>query len=303
MANSKAYGILIIIMFIWGMNVPAMKFLTSNASPITMTSLRIFIAAIVVFGILFSFGIVRKLTKVEWKYVFLGSLLNVVLHHSLMSVGLSKTSSANASLIIGTGPILTAVVGTLLLKNLPTLIQWLGFGIGMLGIAVAVLFTGGETSTLSIGDGFIFLSITAQVFSFMLISKVAKTLDPRLLTAYMFLIGAFILAFVSIILEPNGFKQLPYNNLQFWMVLFASGAIATALGHMLYNNTIPQVGAAKSSIFINLNTLFALVGSAILLGEPIVTAHWIGLILIVMGVLFGSGAVEHFIKQKRGKTI
>lgn len=299
MANIKAYGILVFVMFIWGINVPAVKYLTSNASPITMTSLRIFIAAIVVFIILYSLGIVRRLTKTEWKYVLIGSLLNVVLHHSLMSIGVSQTTSANASLIIGTGPILTAVLGTLLLKNLPTIIQWIGFIIGMLGIVVAVIFTGGETALLSAGDAFVFFSIFSQVFSFIIISKASKTMDPRLLTAYMFLIGSFTLAVLSLLLEPNGFKELPYSNLQFWAVLIGSGAIATALGHMLYNNTIPQVGAAKSSIFINLNTLFALIGSAILLGEPITVIHWISLTLIIIGVLLGSGAVEHFIQFRR----
>lgn len=298
MSNSKHYLLLMCIMLIWGLNVPAVKYLTSQASPISMTAIRIFIAAIVVFIILWCIGIVRKLTKCEWGFVVIGSLFNVVLHHSLMAIGLSKTTGANASLIIGVGPVLTAVLGSLLLKNMPTIIQWLGFLVGMLGIGFTVLFTGGELSTLSIGDFIVFLSIFSQVFSFIIITKASKTIDPRLFTAYMFLVGSVCLAITGMIAEPGGYKAMPIDNMNFWLVIFVSGALATAIGHMLYNNTIPKVGAAKASIFINFNTLFALIGSALLLGDPITVYHWIGLLLIVIGVLFGSGSVEHFIKRK-----
>lgn len=298
MANNKAYLVLIMVMFIWGLNLPAIKYLTTQASPISMTSIRIFVAAIVVFIILKVIGIIRPLTKKEWGFVLIGSLLNVAIHHSLMAIGVSMTTGANASLIIGTGPMLTAVLGSLLLKNLPTPIQWFGFGIGMTGIFITVLFSGGEVSALSLGDFIVFLSVFSQVFSFIIISKASNTIDPRLLTAYMFLVGSIFLAITGMIFEPNGFKDIPYTNTIFWVVLIISGALATAVGHMLYNNTIPQVGAAKAAIFINFNTLFALIGSALILGEPITYAHWIGLVLIVIGVLFGSGSFEYYLNRK-----
>jgi drug/metabolite transporter (DMT)-like permease len=302
MNNQKSYGLLLCIMLIWGLNVPAIKYLTGLADPITMTSIRIFIAAIVVFLILFALGIVRRLTKKEWGYVIAGSLLNVAIHHALMAKGVSLTTGANASLIIGLGPMLTAVLGALLLKNLPTKIQWLGFVIGMSGIACTVIFTAEDLNSLSIGDFVVFISVLSQAFSFLIIVKAAKTIDARLFTAYMLLVGAICLAVVALFVEPNGFQQLPVSQLNFWVVLFLSGAIATAIGHMLYNNTIPKVGAAKASIFINFNTLFALTGSALLLGEPITIYHWLGLVLIVIGVLFGSGSFEYFMKARKNKS-
>lgn len=301
MANKKAYSVLIMVMFVWGLNVSAIKYLTTQASPISMTSIRIFIAAIVVFVILKVMGLIRRLTKKEWGYILIGALLNVAIHHSLMAIGVSMTTGANASLIIGTGPMLTAVLGSLLLKNLPTVIQWLGFVVGIAGISITVLLSGGEVAAFSIGDLLVFLSIFSQVFSFIVISKASKTIDPRLLTAYMFLVGSIILAITGMFFEPNGFKDMPYTNTAFWIVLIISGALATAVGHMLYNNTIPQVGAANAAIFINFNTLFALVGSALILGEPVTYVHGIGLVLIVIGVLLGSGSFEHFINRKEVK--
>lgn len=299
----KSYILLMFIMLVWGFNVPAIKYLTTESSPIAMTSIRIFIASITVFIILTILGITRALKKKEWFYVIMGSLLNVVIHHAFMSLGVSLTSSANAGLIIGAGPIMTAVLGMLLLKNLPTAIQWIGFVLGLSGISVAILFNDNELSVFTTGDVFVFVSILSQAFSFLIISKVAKTIDPRLLTAYMFLVGSVILGLVSFIVEPVGFASIPLNNLNFWMVLFASAILGTALGHMLYNNTIPKVGAAKSAIFINFNTLFAVIGSALLLQESITYAHWIGLVLIIFGVLLGSGTLESLLGKKERKNM
>ena len=297
MNNQKSYIILLGVMLVWGLNVPAIKYLTSEAEPISMTTLRILLAAIVAFLFLMKIGIFRKLTKKEWGYVLIGSILNVFIHHSLMALGVSLTTGANASLIIGVGPTLTAVLGALLLKNMPTIIQWSGFVIGMIGISFTVLFTTEDVNGLSIGDIIVFLSVFSQVFSFIIITKAAKTIDPRLFTAYMFLVGSVCLAVLGLIVEPKAFIELPFSNGRFWLVLVISGTVATALGHMVYNSTIPRVGAAKASIFINFNTLFALIGSALLLGEPITRFHWIGLFFVVIGVLFGSGSFEYFYNE------
>ena len=297
MQNQKSYILLLGVMLVWGLNVPAIKYLTSQAEPISMTALRILVAAIAVFPFLMKIGIFRKLTKKEWGFVLIGSILNVVVHHALMALGVSLTTGANASLIIGVGPILTAVLGALLLKNMPTIIQWTGFLIGMMGISFTVLFTMDDVNGLSIGDLIVFLSVFSQGFSFIIITKAAKTIDPRLFTAYMFLVGSVCLAVVGMVVEPRAFIEMPFSNGKFWLVLVISGAVATAFGHVVYNNTIPKVGAAKASIFINFNTLFALIGSALLLGEPITRFHWIGLLFIVIGVLFGSGSFEYFYNE------
>lgn len=297
MKSSKIYGILLFVMFVWGVNVSAMKYLTMDAAPISMSAIRILLASIVVFLLLKPFGLVRRLTTKEWGYVWLGGLLNVALHHALMSSGLSLTSGANTSLIIGTTPLVTAVLSSFLLRTVPNALQWIGLVLGLSGIAIAVIFSGDGTQHLSWGDAFIFFSITSQALSFIVILKAKRTIDPRLLTAYMFLVGAIMLAISGVILEPNGFATIPFNNLTFVAVLIGSGAVATALGHMLYNYAVGQVGPTKAAIFINLNTFFALASAAILLGEPVGWPHYLGLLLVVAGVIFGSGIAEHWLKK------
>jgi len=288
----KIYGLLVFVMFIWGFNLPAVKYLVIEVEPVTVSAFRIFVASLTVFVILAAMRLLRKPSKQEWKYIVLGALLNVVFHHYFLSIGLSMTTSSNAGLILGTGPVLTAVLVSLIMRIYPTKLQWGGVALGLLGVSATVLATGEGTSGLSIGDAFVFISITAQVFSFLVISKAAKTLDPRLLTAYMFLVGSLILFLISLVQEPGEIKEFFDVSPMFWIAFFGSGIVGTAVGHMLYNYSIGKAGPSKAAIFMNFNTVFTLIGSSLFLGEIITTRHIFGLLLIVGGVILGSGAAE-----------
>ena len=294
----RIYALLTTAMLIWGLNLPLLKYLLLHIEPVTMTAFRLLLAGISVFIILFAFKLVRLPTKNEWKYIVLGALLNVVLHHYFLNMGLYRTSGTNAGLILGTGPVLTAVLVSLIIRNYPSKVQWTGFVLGLVGVGSVVL-AGGGLASLALGDIFVFLAIMAQVLSFLVISKAARTIDPRLLTAYMMVIGSFVLIIIAVIQEPGEIKAFAEVPRMFWLGFAASGIIGTAVGHMLYNYSVGIVGPSKAAIFINFNTIFSLMGSALFLGEIITGRHIIGLFIIIVGVILGSGAAEDMWNQRK----
>ena len=295
----KLYALLTTTMLVWGLNLPLLKYMLTFMDPVTMTAFRILTAGITVFIILSAFKLVRLPTKKEWTYIIGGAALNVVMHHYFLNMGLFRTTGTNAGLILGTGPVLTAILTALILRNYPTKIQWLGAITGFIGIGSVVLAGDQGLSGLQIGDGFIFLAILAQVFSFLIIAKAAKTLDPRLLTAYMLTTGSLLLIIISFIQEPGEIIKFTTVPPSFWAAFAASAILGTAVGHMLYNYSLGKVGPSKAAIFMNLNTLFSLIGSALFLGEIITSRHLIGFALIIIGVILGSGAAEDLWKKRK----
>lgn len=286
-------------MLLWGFNLSAVKYMVELVDPVTLSALRILTAGISVFIILAGMRLLRLPRKNEWKYIVLGALLNVVGHHYFLSSGLALTTGTNAGLILGTGPMLTAVLVSLILRSYPSKLQWIGVVIGLVGVSVTVIVGNGAVTGMNLGDVFVFLSILVQVFSFIVISKAAASMDPRVLTAYMFLVGALILFVISLIQEPGEIKAFAEVPSNFWLAFFFSAVLGTAVGHMLYNYSIGQAGPTKAAIFMNLNTFFSLVGAAVILGEVITSRHILGLVLIVIGVLFGSGAAEDLLKKRK----
>lgn len=303
MGSNKIYMVLFVLMIIWGFNVSILKLVVENIAPITVTSFRIFIAAITVFLILGYKRRVRWPLKKEWVYILTGSCLSVIFHHYLLADGLTKTSATNAGLILGMGPLLTALLSMLFFKKRPTLIAALGFILGGIGVSVIVLFGSGRLQSINLGDLEIFLCILSQAGSFILINKATKTMDSILLTGYMLLIGSFVLFVISTGVEPGGIETLITAKPTLWIAFILSGVLATGVGMTVYNYTIGQVGAAEASIFLNLSTFFSVVGASLLINETIVPAHFIGLLLIISAVLLGSGTLEAVILQKRNKRI
>lgn len=301
MKNLQTYFILTFIMATWGLNVSIIKILVSYFPPVTITSLRILAAGLSVFIILGAMGKVRKPSFREMKFIVFGGLLSVVSHHLLLAIGLTQTSAVNGGLILGAGPLLTAILSTIILRNKPTGIQVLGFLLGGAGVTFIVLSGGKGVSSLSQGDFYVFLSILSQALSFIVISKASKTLDPRLLTGYMLIFGGVILFALGSFMEPGGLKGMSEAPAYVWAAFAASAVLATAVGHMVYNTAISKIGPAEASIFLNLNTFFSLAGSALILGEVITVNHLLGLVLIVAGVLFGSGALEELVIRQRRK--
>jgi drug/metabolite transporter (DMT)-like permease len=294
----RTYLILFFVMIAWGLNVTATKILVTNFLPVTITGIRVLTAGLTVFLLLFFIKKVRWLTKKEFWYVFVASLFNVVAHHYYLSIGLTGTTATNGGLIMGMSPLLTTILAILFIGAPLTLLRAVGLLLGFTGVAFIVL-EGSEVTGISFGDAYILLSVLTQAVSFILIKRVAHSLDPRLMTGYMMVIGSLFLIVIGLFEEPEGFAGVAENStVALWLIYFASACIATAVGHMLYNEAIGKIGASEASIFINLNPFFALVGAFLFLNEKIGFQHIFGFLLIISGVLLGSGAVEE-IRNKR----
>ncbi|SET16188.1 Permease of the drug/metabolite transporter (DMT) superfamily [Salinibacillus kushneri] len=295
------YILLLLVMLLWGFNISAVKVLVSNIDPILLTSIRIFVAGISVLVIAYFINIFRFPNKKEWKLIFFIAIFNVIVHHSTVALGLTITSGVNAGLILGMGPLVTVLFSALLLRKQVTVYRIAGFISGFIGVIITIL-TGAEGfSSISIGDLLVFLGMLTQAYSFILISKLNPSFDPRLLTGYMLIIGSF---FVFIISLFNGSHMGELTNLIHWKIGFVflfSAVFCTAIGHMIYNFAIKKVGPAESAIFINFNTFFAVLGAAIFLKETITYHHLVGLVFIVAGVLMGSGTIDYWLKMKHQK--
>jgi drug/metabolite transporter (DMT)-like permease len=284
-------------MFTWGLNVVAVKFLVEHVPPVSMQAFRIFIAGLVTLIVLVILKDLRKLTKKEWVYTLIGSVLGHLVHHSLLAVGLVETSASNAALILGLIPLATAVLAIIFLQDQITFLRLLGIGLGFSGVALVVL-QNNEIGTVSRGDLLVLLSMVSQAVSFIFIRKVTKTLSPKQMTSYMLLIGSVFLIGISLFLEPQGISNTLHTSGFVWAILIISAVFATGLGHILYNVAIQQIGAGQTAIFNNLVPFFALLGAVLLLEEKLYFIHIIGFFLIVAGVLLGTGYVDYIWNRK-----
>jgi len=281
----------------WGMNVSALKMLVDHFDPILITAFRILVSGLAVLIAAAFLGIFRFPLKSEWWVIFSISLFNVILHHGLVAIGLETTSAINGGLILGMVPLITMVMAGIMLKQFVSNWKILGFIIGFIGVVITTSVGDEGYSTVSIGDVLVFLGVVVQGLSFVLISKLKPTFDPRLFTGYMMVVGAICLIIYSKLVNKDFTALVHLFDWKMASIFIFSAVFATAFGHMTYNFAIKKVGPAESAIFINLNTLFALLGASVFLGEIINVYHIAGFIFILVGVFFGTGASETVYKK------
>lgn len=299
---ARIYTLLLLVMLMWGLNVSAIKVLVDAIDPLLLTGFRVMTAGVAVLVIASFMGIFRLPRKQEWLIISYIAIFNVMLHHSFVAIGLDLTSGINGSLILGMNPLITAMLAFLILGQRMTWLRVFGFMLGFIGVVITTMMGTGELSGISLGDFIVFLGVVVQGFSFVLISKLNPSLDPRLATGYMLVIGATVILLTSQVL---GASIQEMTNLIDWQLGFAflfSAIMATAFGHMTYNYAIKKTGPAETAIFLNMNTLFAVIGSSIFLNETITLNHVAGFLLILCGVFLGTGALEYLLLKRRKKT-
>ena len=299
MTKVRIYSLLLMVMMFWGLNLVALKLLVTYFSPLPMTGIRIFLAGISVLIILGFFHRLRLPKGSEWKWIGLASLLGVVLHHWLLSIGLSKTSAINGGVILGFSPLITAILALVFGFNRFNPLSFFGFVLGTFGVTLAVLNGGSVITSFSSGDLMVFISITTQALGFLVIRKVSRNFDSMLLTGYMLFFGSFILLFMGVVVEPKNFLEFLDAPFEMYALLLGSALLATAIGHMIYNFSISQIGAAETAIFGNFNTIFGILGTTLILKEQITLFQILGCIAIIIGVLFGTGAIEELIRRRK----
>ncbi len=295
------YTLLFFVMMVWGFNVIAIKVLVENFAPVTITAFRILVAGIVVMGFLAAKKEFRRLTWSQFGFITLGAMTGILGHHFFLATGLTATNASNAGLILGLVPLMTALFAILFLGDRLTVLKSLGIVFGLAGVAFIVLNGTGSLGSISRGDVYVFLAVVTQAISFITIKRATQTMDARLVTGWIQMIGALFLFAVSFQMEPEGMSSLTSAPLGVWSVFFASALLATAMGHMVYNKAIHQIGAGETAIFINLTPFFSLTGSYVFLGETIVVEQLIGFIFIVLGVVLGTGALEK--KQPKAPSL
>ena len=306
MKNIQVYAILLFVMLWWGLNVTMLKVLTAHLDPLIMQSVRITLAGITIFLLLFLFRQKVYERQMPWKSIFIALFFGVVCHHSLLAIGIAQTTATKTTLICGLSPLLTALLAIIFRASTFTTFKTIGFLLGFIGIGIAVVEDPTNLTSLSLGDFYVFLSIFLQAFSFFAIRKGSQVISPILMTAYMLVIGGSVLIGMGLIYDASAYQAFLQIDGTVWAVFVASAVLATAVGHSLYNLAIKHIGAAESAIFTNFNTLFALIGAYIFLGESMHAQQYIGCAFIICAVIIGTGGldikIKEWIKLKRQKA-
>lgn len=286
-------------MMIWGMTFVSTKILLRSFTPVEILVFRFMIGLFVLF-LLNPRPLKLRCRSHEWYFAGIG-LTGITLYFLLENIALTYTYASNVGVITSLTPFFVAICSHLFLKDEKLTRRFLvGFLIAMVGILLIHI---NGTHALKLNPKGDLLAILAGVvwgLYSVLIRKVSQFHYNTLqVTRRGFVYGLLFMLPVILFMDFQwdlGRLARPQN---LFNLLFL-GLGASALCFASWNWAIKVLGVIRSSVYIYLGPVVAVIASALILSERITHLAILGTALTLSGLLISE--FKNFSRAKAAKS-
>nr|WP_230584821.1 DMT family transporter [Lysinibacillus sphaericus] len=274
-------GLMLVTSLLWGGNFVVAKTLVAHASPMTLTTVRWFIAIIVLVPLVWWKE--KKLVPPKQAIVplLLMGVTGVALFNIFQFLALERTTSTNAGLISTMNTISIALFSFVLLKEKITKWQLSAMVLSLFGV-VLVLSKGDWQLLLDfqLNTGDLWMLAAVCVWGlYSVCSKWAmQTASPLMATLYAGIFGVLLLL-------PFTSTDFTFTNVNtsFILSMLYTGIISTVVCMVFWNIGVQKLGATTSGIFLNFNPIFTALLAYLFIGENMSWLQGIGGLIVIMG--------------------
>jgi drug/metabolite transporter (DMT)-like permease len=271
--------------FIWGLSFLSIKTAVAVIPPMALGLARFIVGSIVLLLVYFMRGRKPRLAARDAPLMAGAGLMGVTLYFLGENNGVLLLSASEASIIVGTIPVITMLSERLILRTRLGGAQYTGAGLSAIGVTLIVV----ESLRVSPSpSGYLYMGLAALswvAYSFMT-KPLLTSYDSLDVTLWQSVFGA--IGFVPFVLtehvEWSGLSLVVIAN-----VLYL-GVFCSAIGYLFYVASLKTLGAGVSSVFINLIPVVSVAASFVVLGERLSTLQLAGGAVAVGGVYLASFA-------------
>jgi drug/metabolite transporter (DMT)-like permease len=279
LSSSKGRLILFIASIFFGSSAIFIR-LATGASAISLTFLRLFIAALAIVLFALSRHSLKSLGRRNMLLVAIsGSMLS--LHFATFIFAVKQTTVANATFLVNTSPIMLAAMAPLAIRERTSSREVFAVFVATGGILL-VAHAGNGFSEFGFGDiSAVLAAFFVAVYS--LIGRYLRTsdVDTVCYTSYVYATAA-IVSFVMVEFSPTQTFR-PYDT-QTLLAILGLGVVPTLLGHTLYNHALGSVKTVTANLFPLMEPVLASLLAVVLFAEVPATVQIAGYFLILVAV-------------------
>ena len=277
-------GLLVGMALIWGVNASVMKLAVTEMPALVFNAARLGLASIAL--VILALGVRRPaLTRRDVGILLALGVLGTGLYQFFMIEGLARTRAGTTALILSSGPAFVALFGRVLGVERITRRGMLGIVLSMAGIAfVALTQPGTDTERASLlGSGLVLIGCICWSLFAVLIKPYANRLDGRVVTAVTIVGGTVPLSLIALpAVDGVDWSRL---SLTAWGAILYAGLASMVIAYLFWNRGVRLLGPTRTSMFGNLQPIFALAAARLLLGEKPGPWQLVGAAAIIAGVL------------------
>jgi drug/metabolite transporter (DMT)-like permease len=280
-----AYVFVNLSCLMWASNFVLGRTLREEIGPLMLTTSRVAVASLFYAVILGRSAVKERLLPGHWALLTAMALTGVLGFPFLLYRGLQLTTATDAVLINATGPLMTAVLAAILLKDRLFPRHVLGGVITFLGVALIVSrgsFERLQQWHVNVGDLYVLLAVVFWGLYSVISRKATRTRTVFSVTTISTWIGLpFFLGAAAVGSEPATINWS-------WHLVLAVvyiGIFPSGVAFLSWNEGVRRVGANRAMVFYNMLPVYGSILGVILLGESLGAEHFIGGGLILAGSL------------------
>jgi drug/metabolite transporter (DMT)-like permease len=263
---------------LWGSSMPLSKLSLEWLAPGWLTVLRFGLAAL-----LLAVPARKHLRAAFTPEILLWGAVGVGICVVIQNVGVGLTSVSHASMMVGSIPVLVALIAGVWHRSRLSLQAWAGLAVSLVGVAV-VAGGGGGTSSVY-GDGLVLFSLVISAAMTVAQVRMLEGRDPMAVTAVQFFAAAVTALPIAIVSEgtpPAAPSAGPFLG------VLALSVVGTLVPWVLFAFGQARVSPVVAGAFINIEPLVGAAAAALFFGEAITLAQIGAGLAILTGVALST---------------
>ncbi len=265
----------IVVAFLWGAQVTAVKIAGIEIPPFIMLFIRFLVIALCLlpFARIPNIGEIRKMSVVV--------LFSTLLHFGFLYVGISLVSAATSAIIYQLSPIFTILLAIVFLREKFSMSVVVGVSIAVMGV---ISLFGGLTYSGSFSGG-VLIALAALCFAVgTILAKRLGPFDPLMLNAWSAVLAIPVVGTVSVIVEADPMDLLSRASSKAWMAIAYTAFSGGVVGFLIWYHLLNRNPVSKLAPYTLLVPLFAVAVSEIVLQEGLDIHFCLNAALIFSGV-------------------
>ncbi len=267
------YGLALLVMLIWGLNVVVVKLGVAELPPLLLMTLRFMLVALVVTPFL-------PLARRHLPGVLALSVTLGAVHFGMIFVGIAGTDAATAAIIIQLGTPFSVILAWLIFLDVPGWRRGLGLVLAFGGVA---LLAGEPGRAEPLAVALLIFGALAWAVSNIVMKRIDGA-HPVAVMGWLALFAVPQLMLASLLFESGQGAALVSAGWQGWGAVVFTALAATIIGHGLWYHLLHLYPMSQVVPLSLLGPLIGAFGGIFLLGEPLTWQKAAGGLMTLCGV-------------------
>lgn len=292
----KLYTAIVLSMVFWSFSFIWTRVAIHSFQPMTLITLRLILASLLLFVVLKSTGRFQKLRRKDVKWFLSLAFFEPFIYYVGETYGLTMVESTLAAVIVSTIPLFAPVVAFVVLRERISWSNIVGIVVSLIGVFFVIYEPTGGLKANPQGVALLFLAVFAAICYATVLRKVPDYYNNMSVIFYQSLLGLLFFIPTFLVTDYPTIHTLKVSG-ESLVALFMLSVFASVIAFVLFAGAVRKVGVTRTNVFVNLIPVFTAILSWVILDEILTLSKWIGIVIVVIGLFVSQWGKIKFNKE------